>query len=77
LLQYEDFGIKIKGIGFGCQTCHALYKMFLDLKEQVEIKVDIEYSKNIFELIQLGVMSSPALVMDEKVINVWRSNNEE
>jgi len=68
--------MKIKIIGSGCPICHKLHEMVLSLKKEGKIKADIEYSKNINELIELGVMGSPALVIDGKVANVGMPENE-
>ena len=69
--------MKIKVIGSGCPTCKKLHQMVLKLKEEGKIKADVEYSTDINELIELGVMGSPALVVDGKVVNVGMPENEE
>ncbi len=51
--------------------------MVLDLKKNGKIKADVEYSKDISELIELGVMGSPALVIDGEVANVGMPESEE
>jgi len=68
--------MKIRIIGSGCPTCHKLHEMVLSLKKDGKIKADIEYSKDINELIELGVMGSPALLIDGKVANVGMPENE-
>ena len=67
----------IKVIGSGCPTCTKLHQMVLKLKDEGKIKADVEYSKDINELIELGVMGSPALVIDGKVANVGMPENED
>jgi len=69
--------MKIKIIGSGCPTCHKLHEMVLSLKKEGKIKADIEYSKDINELIELGVIGSPALLVNGKVVNVGMPENEE
>ena len=69
--------MKIKIIGSGCPTCHKLHEMVVKLKDSGKIEAEIEYSKDINELIELGVMGSPALVIDGKVANVGMPENEE
>jgi len=72
----QDEKMKIKIIGSGCPTCHKLHEMVLSLKKEGKIKADIEYSKNIDELIELGVMGSPALLVNGKVANVGMPEDE-
>ena len=68
--------MKIKIIGSGCPTCHKLHEMVLSLKKEGKIKADIEYSKDFNELIELGVMGSPALLVNGKVANVGMPKDE-
>jgi len=68
--------MKIKIIGSGCPTCTNLYHMVEKLKKDGKIKADIAYSKDINELIELGVMGSPALVVDGKVVKVGMVKDE-
>ena len=68
--------MKIKIIGSGCPTCHKLHEMVLSLKKEGKIKADVEYSKDLNELIELGVIGSPALVVNGKVANVGMPKDE-
>lgn len=68
--------MKIKVIGSGCPTCTKLYQWVLKLKSEGKIKAEVEYSKDINELIELGVMGSPAIVIDGKVAEVGMPENE-
>jgi glutaredoxin len=71
--------MKIKVIGSGCPTCKRLHEMVLRLRDEEKISTDseIEYSNDISELVKLGVMGSPALVIDGEVANVGMPDNEE
>jgi small redox-active disulfide protein 2 len=68
--------MQIKVIGSGCPTCHRLHEMVLSLKKEGKIKAEVEYSQNINELIELGIMGSPALVVDGKVVKVGMVKDE-
>lgn len=71
--------MKIKVIGSGCPTCTSLHQMILKLRDEGKIgkETEVEYSKDINELIELGVMGSPALVIDGNVANVGMPESEE
>jgi len=69
--------MKIKIIGSGCPTCTKLHQMVVKLKDEGKIKAEVKYRKDINELIELGVMGSPALVINGKVANVGMLENEE
>lgn len=76
--QYVTGGkMKIKIIGSGCPTCTRLHQMVVKLKNDGKIDAEVEYNKDINELIELGVMGSPAIVIDGKVVNVGMPENEE
>lgn len=69
--------MNVKIIGSGCPTCEKLYKMVLKLKDENKIKAKVEYSKNINELVELGAMGSPALVVNSKLVGVGLPQSEE
>jgi protein-disulfide isomerase len=50
--------------------------MVLSLKKDGKIKAEVEYSQDINELIELGVMGSPALVVNGKVVKVGMVKDE-
>ena len=71
--------MKIMVIGSGCPVCLTLHKMVLKLRDEGKLdkNTEIEYSKDINELIELGVMGSPALVVDGRVVSVGMPNSQE
>jgi len=69
--------MKITIIGSGCPTCKALYDKVSKLKEDGKVKGEIEYVKDVNELIKRGIMGSPALLVDSKVVNVGMPSDNE
>lgn len=69
--------MKITIIGSGCPTCKALYDKVQKLKEEGKVSGDIEYIKDVNELIKRGIMGSPALLVDGKVVNVGMPGDKE
>ena len=64
--------MNIKVLGGGCKNCERLLK---DTKEAVENKgvdAEIEYITDIEKIMSYGIMSTPALVIDEKVVATGR-----
>ncbi|MCK4956134.1 MAG: TM0996/MTH895 family glutaredoxin-like protein [Candidatus Cloacimonetes bacterium] len=62
----------IKVLGSGCTKC---VKLFDNVKQAVaEMEIDAEVIKvnEIKEIISYGVMSTPALVVDEKVVSTGK-----
>ena len=62
--------INIKVLGSGCKSCHKLYDNTLKAVEGTGIEV--EYITDMQKIIEYGVMSMPALVINEKVVSVGR-----
>lgn len=60
----------IKVLGSGCKSCHKLYDNTLKAVEGTGIKV--EYITDMQKIMEYGVMSMPALVINEKVVSVGR-----
>ncbi len=69
--------MKITIIGSGCPTCEALYSKVKKLKEDGKIKAEIEYIKDVGELVKRGIMGSPALLIDGKAVHVGMPSDEE
>ena len=60
--------MEIKILGPGCAKCKTLDKLTHEVVEKNGIKATIIKVEDIMEIIKYGVMSTPALVIDEKVV---------
>ena len=59
--------MEIKILGTGCHKCNALEKLTREVVEQDGINATITKVEDIVEIMKYGIMSTPALVVDEKV----------
>jgi len=57
----------IKILGSGCPNCKKLHENTLEALKSMGMEATIEEVKDINEIIDYGVMKTPALVIDEKV----------
>lgn len=64
-------------MGSGCATCKALYEKIKRLTTEGKINATVEYSSDINDLINEGVMGSPAILIDGKVVKVGNPSEEE
>jgi len=69
--------MKVKIMGSGCPTCKALYEKVKKLNEEGKIKATVEYSSDINDLINEGVMGSPAILINGKVVKVGKVSDEQ
>ena len=58
---------KIVVLGSGCKGCQTLYKNVIDVLAEKNIALDAEYITDMEKIMGYGVMSLPALVIDDKV----------
>jgi small redox-active disulfide protein 2 len=58
----------IKVLGTGCPKCKTLEKMVRDVVEKNQAEATITKVEDIMEIMRYGVMSTPALVVDGKVV---------
>ena len=60
--------MEIKILGPGCAKCKTLDKLTRDVVAKNGINASITKIEDIMEIMKYGVMSTPALVIDEKVV---------
>ena len=63
--------MKIEVIGTGCPTCKQLYALTLRAAERIGAEAKVEYiaeAAGMKRLMELGLMRSPALAVDAKVV---------
>jgi len=57
----------IKVLGSGCKSCHQLYE---NAKKAVDdMGIEVEYITDLQKIMGYGVMSMPALVVNDKVVS--------
>ncbi|MEO8104749.1 MAG: MTH895/ArsE family thioredoxin-like protein [Candidatus Saccharibacteria bacterium] len=68
--------MKIEVVGTGCATCQQLYKITQQAAADINPKTLVEYKSNqagMERLLELGLMQSPALVVDGKIAMIGYS----
>ena len=60
--------MEIKILGPGCPNCRTLDKITREVVEKNAINAKVTKVEDIMEIMKYGVMSTPALVVDEKVV---------
>lgn len=62
----------IKVLGAGCKSCHELYENTQKAVKEMNLSVDVEYITDMQKIMEYGVMSMPALVVNEKVVSMGK-----
>lgn len=60
--------MEIKVLGTGCSKCKALHQNTLNALAELDLAANVEKVEDITEIMKYGVMATPALVVDGKVI---------
>lgn len=59
----------IKVLGIGCANCKATVKLIEDAARTRGVAVAVEKVENIADIMAYGVMSTPGVVIDGKVVH--------
>ena len=59
----------IKVLGTGCANCKATVKLIEDAARARGVAVNLEKVENIADIMAYGVMSTPGVVIDGKVVH--------
>lgn len=62
----------IKVLGSGCKSCHTLYENVQEAVIAMNINIETEYVTDMEKVVSYGVMSTPALVVNEKVVSMGK-----
>ncbi len=64
--------MNIKVLGGGCKSCEVLLKATKEAVAQKGIDAEVEYITDMEKIMGYGVMSMPALMIDEKLVSVGK-----
>lgn len=60
---------QVKVLGTGCAKCKALVEMVKQSAEQTGVAIELEKVEDMAQIIGYGVMSTPGLVVNGKVVH--------
>ena len=60
--------MEIKVLGTGCPKCKTLEKEVINSLADLDIAADVSKVEDIVKIMEYGIMHTPALVIDEKVV---------
>ncbi len=65
----------IKVLGLGCKFCHEQYENVKKAVLDVGLNTKVEYITDIEKIMDYGIMSMPAIVLNEKVVSMGKVLN--
>ncbi|MEG3028887.1 MAG: thioredoxin family protein [Oscillospiraceae bacterium] len=61
--------MNIKVLGSGCKKCNALENATIEALKELQMDSHIDHVTDFAQIAAYGVMTTPALVVDEKVVS--------
>ncbi len=62
----------IKVLGAGCKSCHEQFENAKAAVKSMGLSVEVEYITDMEKVVDYGVMSMPAIVVNEKVVSMGK-----
>ncbi len=60
--------MNIKVIGSGCENCSKLYENTLSAVKNSGVQAQVERVEDLIDIVKLGVMTAPSLMLDGKLV---------
>ena len=67
--------MEIKVIGAGCEKCGKLYDKVCEAVKKLGVDAQIQKVDDLMEIVQLGVLSAPSLMVNGKLVVSGRVPN--
>lgn len=62
----------IKVLGAGCKSCHEQYENAMAAVKTMGLNIEVEYITDMEKVMGYGVMSMPAIVVNEQVVSMGK-----
>ncbi len=62
----------VKVLGAGCKSCHEQYENVKAAVKNLGLDINVEYITDMQKVMEYGVMSMPAIVLNEKVVSMGK-----
>lgn len=66
--------MEIKILGGGCPKCKVLYNNVMSACRELSVEAEVTKVEDFADIASYGVMTTPALVIDEKVVAFGKIN---
>lgn len=69
--------MEIKVLGTGCSSCKQLFESVNQAVKELGLQVEVEKVEDLMQIMSFNVMSTPALVVDGKVVSSGKKLTKE
>jgi small redox-active disulfide protein 2 len=63
-------GLTIRVLGMGCTNCQTVYNRVMEVLNALNLTADLEHITEVKRIAAYGIMGSPALVINGKIVSV-------
>ncbi len=67
----------IKVLGPGCAKCHKLNEATVEAVKELGGDITVEYIQDITKILEYPVLTTPALVINEKIVSIGKALRKE
>ena len=72
-----DFkGLTIRVLGLGCNNCRTVFNRVMEVLNKLNLTADLEHITDVKKIAAYGIMGSPALLINGKLVSVGQVPNE-
>ena len=64
--------LTIKVYGSGCKGCKTLHQNVIDALAEMNVAADVQYITDMQQIMETGVMSLPALAVNDKIVSAGK-----
>ena len=64
--------MNVKVLGGGCSKCETLLANTKEAVAKVGVEAEVEYITDFAVIANYGIMSTPALIIDEKIVSMGK-----
>ena len=64
--------INVKVLGGGCSKCETLLANTKEAVAKIGVEAEVEYITDFAVIAGYGIMSTPALIVDEKIVSMGK-----
>ena len=64
--------LTIKVYGSGCKGCKSLHQNVIDALAEMNIAADVQYITDMQKIMETGVMSLPALAVNDRIVSAGK-----
>jgi len=68
--------MEVKVVGPGCARCKATFELVKKVVEKEKVDAKVEYITDMKKAVELGVMATPAVIVDGKIVVQGRIPSE-